>query len=149
MKKLTKKQYKNLINALFITNTIYAILKDLVDPGYKKKLKEFEDLEEKILQQAEQYGMESWVRDFEGKRIIKEEKWEEPSRDLFRYEEYTFWEELARRFARREIEQKYTEEQLKQMDEQQFLSELFVLEEEYWKEFQKHGLDRITFRLGE
>jgi len=142
-----KEQYKELVHSLQVAETIYALLRDMVDrKKYDKKLKQIEDLSEYTLKLANDYGMSNITEDFEGKKVVSEKYLDEIMDDLREYDDYAFWEELARRFARKEIFNTYSEEQIRNMDEKELICKQIEIEDKYWKEFEKYGIDHLEIK---
>lgn len=140
---ITKKQYEVLIGALQITGTVYGVMSDMVDKKYKKQSDDLDALEDHILSIADEMGKGDIVDSYEGKRSVDFESMSQYLEDLNEYEEYTFWENLSSKLARREMHEMYDQEKLKTMNEEEHFMTFLKLEEKYLKEFGKHGIERF------
>lgn len=141
--KLSKNQYRVLIQAMQITGTVYAVLGDMVDRRFKRRSDEVDEIESLFLSYGKNFGMEKIIEKFDGRLVLKDAGVEEMTGDLFEYEEYTFWENLASKLAVRDFVRQYGEEAIKKMDEIERIRLKGEIEEHYWKEFEDHGVERI------
>ena len=64
--------------------------------------------------------------------------------DMLEYEEFTFWENLARKLARRDLVQLYGHDAVRRMSDAERIEREAEIEERYWGEFREHGVDRLT-----
>jgi len=140
---LDKKQYHTLLTALQTAGFVYGIMGDMVDSKYKKRSKQLDDLENIVLEHADEYGMGEFVEIFEGKRCLNEKFMDKIIHDLKEYEDYVFWDLLAREMARKELHKLYTENELKNMGERDLLHRIFDLEEKYHEIFEEEGIDGL------
>lgn len=140
---LTKAQYEVLINAFQIAGSVYGIMGDMVDEKYKKQSNELDELESYLLENAEELGLYALVDVFQGKKVVDEQYLNKAIDDLNEYEEYSFWDNLARKLANRDLLRKLGEEKFRTMDNREYINAEYPIEDEYHKEFEEHGLDRV------
>lgn len=139
----TKKQYETLIWALQITGSIYGVMGDMVDKKYKKKSNKLDELEDHVLGIAKEMGLEDILDEFQGKRVVDEEYLNKVLDDLNEYEEYSFWDNLARKLAERDLLRKLGREKVRSMDTIEYIDAEYPVEDEYHREFETHGLERV------
>lgn len=140
---LTRIQYEILINALQIAGSVYGIMGDMVDKKYKEKSNELDELESYLLENAEELGLHKMIEFFQGRKVVNEKYLNKAIEDLIEYEEYSFWDNLARKLADRDLLQKLGEEKLRAIDTLEYINIEYPIENEYLKEFEEYGLDRI------
>lgn len=140
---LTKEQYRVLLNALQVAGSVYGIMGDMVDETYKKQSDELDALENYLLENAEGLGLSEMVDNFQGKKVVDEKYLNKAIDDLGEYEEYSFWDNLARKLANRDLLRKLGKEKLRAMDNMEYINAEYPIEDEYHKEFEEHGLERI------
>lgn len=131
------------MNALQIAGTVYGIMGDMVDEKYKKQSGELDKLESYLLENAEELGLHEMVDTFRGKNVVDEQYLMKAIADLSEYEEYSFWDILARKLADRDLLRKLGEEELRALDEMEYINAEYPIEDGYHKEFDEHGLDRL------
>ena len=146
---LTRTQYEVLINALQIAGSVYGIMGDMVDEKYKKQSDELEELENYLLENAEELGLCEMFEIFQGKKVVDEKYLNKAIDDLNEYEEYCFWDNLARKLADRDLLGKLGEKKLRAMDTMEYINAEYPIEDKYHKEFEGHGLDRVKINKGE
>ncbi len=144
--KLDKKQYNALLAALQAAGTVYAILGDLIDKKYKKVAAHLDDVEDKVLAYAEEYGVKEAAEIFEGKRCLSEKFIYKILDDLEEYDDYVFWEKLVDIMAKRELVKKYSQEEVNKMEKSEFLNKLAEFEDKYWNITEKDGLKNFEYR---
>ena len=140
---LSKEQYEVLMNALQFTSSVYGILGDMVDEKYKKQSDELDELENYLLENAEELGLKDMIDIFQEKKVVDEKYLNKAIGDLQEYEEYTFWDNLARKLADRDLLRNVGEKKMSSMDNIKYINSEAPIEDEYHNEFEKHGLDRI------
>jgi hypothetical protein len=62
------------------------------------------------------------------------------------YDEEIFWNEISDRFGSRDFAQKYSEDEIKKMSEEERLAGLCHHIEEWSKEFEDHGIERLEIK---
>ncbi len=140
---LTKEEYKTLLRSIDVASFVYGVMGDMVDEKYKKQSKEIENLTDKVLEKADEYGVSEFVENFDGKNILSDDYSNEILYDVTEYEEYSFWDNLARKLAIKEMQQKYSQEEREKMEEVEFVSEVWELEEKYYKILEKSGIENF------
>lgn len=139
----TKEQFEVLMNALQIAGLVYGIMGDMVDEKFKKQSDELDALESHVLEHADEVGMGDIVDDFDGRNVVVEERVTKAIDDLGEYEEYAFWDLLAHKLARRDLARKLGEEAALAMDPADRYMAVGDIADEYFEEFDEHGLERV------
>lgn len=139
----SRAQYEVLMNALQIAGAVYGVMGDMVDEKYKIQSDQLDALERYLLENAEEIGLHAMVDVFEGKKIVDEQYLNKAIDDLTEYEEYSFWDNLARKLADRDVLRKVGEEKLRAMDAMEYINAEYPLESAYHKEFEEYGIERI------
>lgn len=139
----SRAQYEILMNALQVAGTVYGVMGDMVDEKYKKQSGQLDALESYLLENAEEIGLHEMVDVFEGKKIVDEKYLNKAIDDLVEYEEYSFWDTLARKLADRDLLRKVGEKKLRAMDTMEYIHAEYPFESEYHKEFEEYGLERV------
>lgn len=151
---ITNKQYKDLMIALSIANSVVGILGDMT-PGkdgkrYKKQSERMEKLEKALLQCAEDFGCGDIVEDFDGENIMDEEFYENEILSVINdYDEYTLYNELSNKLAWRDFTREHTEEEMDAIAKEHhgyFGVVLYDYEKKYWDEFDTHDYDRLEIQ---
>ncbi len=62
------------------------------------------------------------------------------------FEQAVFWEELTHRLAKRDLLNEIGQEAYRNMDGMERYKRIFALEQQYEKEFQENGLDRLVIK---
>jgi hypothetical protein len=149
----TQKEYARLLEMSYIATWV-ASAHDEDSPAARR----YADLEQKLFALAKPLGCADYVDgDGEnGEPIYPSRKLEEETpatKAIDDFEENVFWDELASRLAERD----YTRELLKNPlpegipDEERrdhLLKRVGELEERYWAEFEKNGLDNVIVLFG-
>lgn len=151
---ITNKQYKDLIIALGIANSVLGILGDTT-PGkegkeYKKHSDRMEELEKNVLQYANDFGHKERVDEFEGETVMDDEFYENEIMSIINdYDEYTLYSELSGKLAWRDFTREHTEEEMDTMAKKNhgyFGVALYDYEKKYWDEFEEYDYDRLEIR---
>ena len=87
--------------------------------------------EDFILEDGEYYETQDYEENSPHRKFVDE------------FEDTTFWDELANRLARRDLWDRFSEEEISQMSVQQRCEHVFPLESLYESEFSQHGLTRL------
>jgi len=144
---LTKQEYKSLLRATDIANFVYGIMGDMVDEKYKKPSKKTDELTNKVLEYADQFGQTEFVEEFEGKNILSDDYSNEILKDVTEFEEYVFWDRLVQKLALKEMQKKYSLKERKQMDDMERITIISELEEKYFSIFEKDGIDNFELKI--
>jgi len=139
----SREEYISLMTLVYLGNWMVNAIrtKDLVES--------LEGLQRKVFSHAREIGLGDFFDDPElGEKVI----YSGPSREfedsgihdfIENYDEYTFWEELTDRMAKRDLNKTYSEESLEAMDFEEFFTRREPFEKKYNDEFCDHGLDRL------
>lgn len=147
---LSTKQYENLVKMLSLSNWVLDVLSnvDEDDGDYDKELAEMEELEQYILSKHADFQSHGKVL-FEPQMesyITTQEVEDEVLPIMEIYEDYSFWEELTHRMARRDLIDEYGEPKVNEMDplNRMELEEEFLIK--YSEEFLHNGLMRLKIQ---
>ena len=136
---LTTEQYQTLLELVFMGNWIVNANK----PTDAATAKEYEQLEKLVFSKAAEFELKVWA-DPEGYPSRKFEE-ENPVYDYIEdYDDYTFWEQLTLRLAKRDMLKKYGKEALSKMSSFERLAEEDQLAEKYLEIFRTNGLEALT-----
>ena len=143
----TEKEYRLLLDMLYIAEWImnsYVI-------GDRPETENYRRLEQKILSYADEMGCKGVV-DYDeelGGYFPTREIEEGSAMDFIdEYNEDTFWEELVSHLADRDFLNREGKERIRKMSREQRFKKLLGLEDNYRKEFEAHGLDRLVLKNG-
>ena len=127
---LTEKEFRRLLDMVYIGNWILNSCRE------DDRFEDYDDLEEKLFSQCPQHGMTALCELFEGhwypSRAFEEGGIHEAIAD---YEDAVFYDILAEELARRDM----SAEQVSQNDTEELAERM----EEYFDEFEKHGIDNV------
>lgn len=140
---MTKSHYEALLHALAFAGFVYGPLGDMVDEKYKRRSDALDDAITHLLAYAHEFGMAGVVDEFEGKKHLTEAYDSRIFDDVREYDEYAYWEELAKSMAERDFHRKYSEQDISAMDEKKFFEKHWDIEEQWNKEFEENGIDRL------
>ena len=98
---LTKEQYKMLVKAVMVGESVYGILGDSVSEEYKKESDEMEKLSDYILGLAKDFGYAELAEEYRGHIIPSDAFSEEMQLVTDDYDDETFWHELETRLRKR------------------------------------------------
>ncbi len=143
---LSKEQYSSLLRAVDVASFVYGIMSDAVDEKYKKQSDEIDNLADQVLKYADQFGQTEFVEKFQGKNILSDDYSNEILDDVSEFEEYAFWDNLARKLAVKEMSAKYTLKERKNMEQMDYLKKIWELEEKYHQIFENEGIDNFEIR---
>lgn len=136
---LTTQQYQTLLELVFMGNWIVNANK----PTDADTAKEYEQLEKLLFSKAPEFELGA-LADTEGYPSRKFEE-ESPVYDYIEdYDDYTFWEQLTQRLAKRDMLKKYGKEALSKMSAFERLAEEDELTEKYLQIFGTNGLEALT-----
>ncbi len=137
----TKKEYKALLTVLYISDWVMHSHDTELDPETQK----YKDLEQKILSFAKDFGMDDCVeRDAKLGGFFHTRNFEdEVMKFIERYDDNSFWDELADRLADRDFLRKYGEEAILKMTPEERFQKYCDFEDKYNEEFEENGLENI------
>ena len=138
---LTENQYRILIKLIYLGKWMY-------DSYRIEQDKEIENLEQHIFSLSEKFKTENLVYfNDEFKNYFPTRNLEDQIHDLVdQYNDYTFWEELIHRLARRDFINKFGEEIISEMDVKQILEHEQPLIDKYEHELEKNGIDNLVLK---
>ena len=127
---LTEKEFRRLLDMVYIGNWILNSCRD------NDRFQDYDDLEEKLFSLCREHGMGALVQRWRGhsypSRAYAEGGIHEAIAD---YEDAVFYDILAEELARRDM----SAEQISQSDDEELADRM----EEYFDEFEKHGIDNV------
>lgn len=141
---LTDAEYRSLIRAVDIGNSVYGIMGDMVDDKYKTIGDAVDNVQSKLLRYAHEFGMQHEVSEFEGEPTLKDDVTSIFMEDLLEFEDMAMWEGLANNLAKRDLSRQYSEEEWNRIDDYARIHELCTAESRWAKEFEDFGLERVT-----
>lgn len=140
---MTESQYETVLRALALAGFVYGPMGDFVDEKYKPQSNALDHAISHLLSYAQEFKMDDIVDEFEGKKHFTENYDSRILDDVREYDEYAYWEELARSMAEKDFHRMYSEKDIAVMDEKEFLAKHWHLEEQWNKEFEENGIDRL------
>ena len=127
---LTEKEFRRLLDMVYIGNWVLNSCRE------NDRFQVYDDLEEKLFSLCRLHGMDALVQWWEGhdypSRAFAEGGIHEAIAD---YEDAVFYDILAEELARRDM----SEEAISQNDEEELNNRM----EEYFAEFEKHGIENV------
>ncbi|SFL79857.1 hypothetical protein [Pelosinus propionicus] len=140
---ITKKEYQLLLDLVYLSDwVLHAHSEEKME-----EKKPYEELEQKILALANEFGMEKMVEKNEksGAYILNKKIMTKSQivKHIENFENATFWEELIERLARRDFIKKYGEEAILQMSISERFEKEMSFHQEYHQEFDDYGLDNL------
>ncbi|MBR6115663.1 MAG: hypothetical protein IKQ10_10915 [Oscillospiraceae bacterium] len=127
---LTEKEFRRLLDMVYIGNWILNSCRE------DDRFEDYDDMEEKLFSLCPDHGMSALTRFWDGhwypSRAFEEGGIHEAIAD---YEDAVFYDILAEELARRDM----SAEQISQYDDEALAERM----EEYFDEFEKHGIDNV------
>ncbi|MFC5406877.1 hypothetical protein [Cohnella soli] len=136
---LTKKQYRDLIELLFLGNWLANASRTGAEGD--ERLEKYEEIQYFILSYAKQFQADDVVK-AEGNEFYSTMDFEEKLMPVVEeYDDYTFWEQISMKLAKRDL--------LREIGPVSNLKEehkerMYEIEEQYEIEFEKNGLKNLT-----
>lgn len=142
---------EDLIKVVDAGSFVYGILGDNIEDIYKKQSKTIDQLREYLLGYATDFGMINATEKFMGQTIMSEDFSEELQEAIDDYDDITFWFELEMRLGKRDFERTVTEVEKREMarDHGIYPKRIHALYEQWNKEFEGHGIERLEIRKQE
>jgi deoxyadenosine/deoxycytidine kinase len=142
----TKKEYQTLLEMVYVTDwVLHAHIEKETDKTNETKI--YQELEQKILAAAPDFGMENLVacNEKSGANFLSKEftNNHEILKHIDKFENATFWEELIERLARRNFIKTYGEEAILQMSISERFEKEMIFHQKYHKEFGDNGLNNL------
>ena len=142
---LTKKEYRDLLDLLYMGQWLLEAHDDIQDPSKQK----YDDVIQKIYAHAKSAGYDNLiVFDKELKKYFPTRTYEDTSMCRVHIDEYddeTLWDELVRRLADRDIQRLISRNEIKKptsMEEK--IKTAHPIETKYLDEFEKNGLENVV-----
>jgi hypothetical protein len=131
---ITNKQYRALIQLIYAGNWV-------VNGHRNEPLKEYEDLDQYIFSLAKQFGMDNLItHDIKFDSYFPTQEFEDKLHEFIdEYEEVSFWDELERRLASRDLDR----EGKRYESPHERMQQLFEIESKYAEEFNENGLKNV------
>jgi hypothetical protein len=135
---LTEEQYKKLLDLVFLGRWMSTSMKE-------DNTNEYEDIEQHILKYAEAFNAADYVEYDEkyGTFFTTGMLEEELDSIIEEYDEFTLWEQLAARFAERDLAREIGP--VSKLTEKHYARK-FDLEDEYTHEFMTNGIRNVVFQ---
>jgi len=144
---LSEKEYITLLDILYIAEWVLTAHK--VDRDHR--VEKYETIVQKFYSLAKEMGHENLVEyDDKLAKYFPTREYEDSSKSMMFIEEYqddTFWDELINRLAYRDmVNQAGGIEKLKQLTMKEHFELESPLEQRYYEEFEKNGLDNLIIK---
>jgi hypothetical protein len=135
---LTKKQYRELIELLFLGNWIANASRTGAEGD--ERLEKYEEIQDYILSQAKHFQAEDIVK-AEGNEFYTTMDFEESLMPIVEeYDEFTFWEQISLKLAKRDLLREIGP--VRQLNEEH-RKRMYEIEYQYEIEFEKNGLKNL------
>ena len=145
---LDDKQFASLMNAIGISTYVYGLLSDMVDDKFKENLLRIESLERLFLQNPKDSSFDkSNYEVFNWENVLSQQYLDIIGIDMANYDQFAFWDVLAKSLAQRELESNYTQEQIESLWEQEFIERMIIIEDKYRQEFSQNWLDNVNINI--
>ena len=142
---MNQEEFGLLVDMIYVANYVFHTYLGEKEPESEK----YRVFEQKIMSHAKDFGKDNLVHwDEENHQFFPSEEFLENSASIGYIEDFevnTFWEQLIDRLAVRDIFNQYGEENVKKMDDQEFLLKRNEFREKYEEEFEKNGSYNIFF----
>lgn len=136
---LYPEEFRTLVELVYLGNWMVNGIRDERDERYDK-------VEQKVFQYAPDAGLEdSFEQDEETGQLLPAASFEEGpvARFIEEYDDYTFWEELADKLARRELGKKYGPEAFEKLEDEERERLWDEATKPFIEEFAKNGVARL------
>ena len=142
----TNEQFKNLLKVVYLGNW----MANAVHVGNKEdpKHEEFEEVVNYIFSFAEESGFGDYV-DYkeENKQYSPTNEFDELAREYVEYyDNDCFWEQIIYRLSSRDFEQKYTDEEISKMGEDERFKKEWSFHEKWENELSDRGIKRLEIK---
>ena len=143
---LTKDEYRNLIDMLYIADWIITSYKTEIDP----ELEKYQQLRNKFYAHAEKMGMENLVKyDEELKNYYETAEFENESacHELINeYDNKQFWDRLIEDLTMRDLHAEVDVRKIKENDSDAYFDRYEAIEKKYIREFEKNGIENLILK---
>ncbi len=141
--KFTNQQYQTIINALLIAGMVHWVVGEVKTGEPENQPQQLHEVIVYMLHFAAEHDFENCVDKIDGKIMVNRKYFEQAMSELDEYEEFIFWQNLARKLAERDFYRIFTQEQIKKMDQIKWMESRMALELAYFNEFKDHRLERL------
>jgi len=145
---LTKEEYRNLIDMLYIADWVITSQQSETDP----ELDRYQQLRNKLYALAEKAGLGNLIEfDSELKNYYETAEFEDESachQIIDEYDNGTFWDRLIEELTMRDLNGEFSGKKSKEKDADAYFARYSDIEAKYMKEFEKNGLKNITIKSG-
>lgn len=138
---LSKEQYRNLIELLFLGNWLANASR--TGANGDERIEKYEELEEHILSFAKQFKAEDIVIKQDGSYYTTMEFEEALMPIVEEYDEYTFWEQLSLKLAERDLLREIGP--IRELKDEHIVRK-YDIEEQYEIEFEKNGVKNLVIQ---
>lgn len=146
----TNKQYGELVKALEVATSVAWIMGEAMPEKYRFFSEQLEELEQFVLDHAEDSGVENWVEYQNDAPRVRDEVYEKILEIMDDYDHHIFFDELMLRLGRRDLQRSLTDKEKRRVAAdpklEAKLAEKFY--KKYEKEFAKHGTERLEIEEG-
>lgn len=140
---ITEEQFKELLKLAILGEWMEKTI-----PGESDK--EEAGVVQKLLSLAKDFGYDNYVEfDEESKKFFITEDFENDTNifDIIgNYHEYALWEGLVLEFSKRELVEKYGEEKVESMSDEERIEKEMPFINKYEEEFREFGLDNLEIK---
>lgn len=141
---ITRKQYDDLLRAVYLADW----MANAICSGDIEEDAGITDAKNLIYSLAKQMGYDEYVTHDEetGGLYSTWDLDDSPSVRLLikRYDDHTFWEELADRLGERDFFKTYSKSEIQKMDNEERFKEQMKCQIHWERELEKHGIDRLS-----
>jgi len=143
---ITKEEYRNLIDILYIADWVLTSYKSEHDPEMDK----YQQLRNKFYALAKQMGMENLIEfDSELNNYYETAEFEDDSachQLIDEYDNESFWDRLIEELTMRDLHAEVDVRKIKEKDSDVYFDRYAAIEKKYLKEFEKNGLENLTIK---
>ncbi len=140
--KLTKEQYKTLVEMLYLGEWMINACRP-----HNEAIKKYQELEQYIYSFAKTAGLERHIEyDEEFKKYFLTEEFEinsEVEEYRLEFEDETFWDELVDRMSLRDMIRQFGEKAVQKMDGMEHFKHQRPFLEKYDREVEEHGIENL------
>jgi hypothetical protein len=144
---LTKEEYRNLIDMLYIANWVMNAFKSETEPEMDK----YQQLQQKIYARAQEAGMANLIEFKEELQTYYEtEEFEEESschEIIDEYDNNQFWDRLVEELTVRDLHAELDARKIKEKDADSYFERFSAIQKKYTKEFEKNGLNNLMLKI--
>lgn len=141
---LTKENYRTMIKCMAVWSWVYWIMGDMVDEKYKVDSDKIDELKNHILWFYKDFWVDKkQIEIFNKKYHLSDEYMDDIIEDMKNFWEMEFWDQLSNRLSLKELEEKYWEKELENMEREEFIEKHFDIQSKFEEEFEKNWVKNI------